>query len=217
MKLTEAVYQIVSGAGKSVTPQFIRQEIKRLYPDLYGTESARRNVEKGNYHDLDHALLAPIYTICRTDDRYLIDRSTKPFHVTVATEPTVEDALEINVGEDPEQELGTLYVLSTGVYTQDGKRIVKIGFTTQELEARIRQLFTTGAMFRFEAIVSYRVRSYDLLEHALHKLLDPFRLNSAREFFTEEVLPYVEDVVRIHQRIQSTGEAVSRQEHPTQA
>jgi len=211
MKLTEAVYQIVSGAGKAVTPQFIREEIKRLHPDLYGTEAAKRNVEKGNYHDLDHALLAPIYTICRTDDRYLIDRSTKPFHVTVATEPTVEDAFEINVGEDPEQELGTLYVLSTGVYTQDGKRIVKIGFTTQELEARIRQLFTTGAMFRFEEIVSYRVKSYDLLEHALHKLLDPFRLNSAREFFTEEVLPYVEDVVRIHQRIQGRGEVVSRQ------
>lgn len=202
MKLTDAVYQILSRAGEPVTPQFIREEIKRQYPDLYGTEAARRNVEKGNYHDLDHALLAPIYTVCRTDDRYLIDRSTRPFRVSVASEETVEDALESNVGEDPEQEMGTLYVLSTGVYTNDGKRIVKIGFTTQDLAARIRQLFTTGAMFRFEEIASYRVRSYDLLEHALHKLLDPFRLNSAREFFSEEVLPYVEEVVEIHQRIQ---------------
>lgn len=208
MKLTDAVYQIVSCAGEAVTPQFIREEIKRRYPDLYGTDAARRNVGKGNYHDLDHALLAPIYTICRTDDRYLIDRSTKPFRVSVIAEATVDEVLETNVGEDPEQELGTLYVLSTGVYTQDGRRIVKIGFTTQGVDARIRQLFTTGAMFRFEEIVSYRVRSYDLLEHALHKLLDPFRLNSAREFFTEEVLPYVEDVVNIHQQIQGRAKVM---------
>jgi len=202
MKLTDAVFEIASRATSPVTPQFIRDEIKRDHPELYETDAARRNVEKGNYHDLDHALLAPIYTICRTDDRYLIDRSTRPFQVSVRVEPTLEDALETSIGEDPDQELGTLYVLSTGVYTQHGKRIVKIGFTTQDVDARIRQLFTTGAMFRFEEIVSYRVRSYDLLEHALHKLLDPFRLNSAREFFTEEVLPYVDQVIQVHQRIQ---------------
>lgn len=210
MKLTEAVFEIVSKAGGPVTPQFVREEIKRRYPDLYGTDAAKRNVEKGNYHDLDHALLAPIYTICRNDDRYTIDRSTRPFRVSVALDSTVEEALEASIGEDPEKEIGTLYLLATGVFTQDGKRIVKIGFTTQDLDVRVKQLFTTGAMFKFEPINSYQVKGYDLLEHALHKLLDPFRLNSAREFFTEDVLPYVEDVVKIHQRIQAGASPVKQ-------
>lgn len=209
MKLTEAVYQVISTADGPVTPQYVREEIKRRYPILYGTDAAKRNVEKGNYHDLEHALLAPIYTICRSDDRYFIDRSTRPFRVSVASNEAVEDALDTSVGEDPEQETGTLYVLATGVYTSEGKRIVKIGFTTQDVATRIKQLFTTGAMFRFEEIVSYRVKGYDLLEQALHKLLDPFRLNSAREFFTEDVLTYVEEVVHIHQRIQGGSGSVA--------
>lgn len=210
MKLSEAVYKVISNAEGPVTPQFVRDEIKRLYPDLYGTDMAKNNVEKGNYHDLDHALLAPIYTVCRKDERYLIDRSTKPFRVSVASNDAVDEAADSDVGEDPEQEVGTLYVLSTGVFTREGKRIVKIGFTTQDVSARIRQLFTTGAMFRFEEIASYRVKGYDLLEHALHKLLDPFRLNSAREFFTDDVLPFVEEVVRIHERIQGDAASPSR-------
>jgi hypothetical protein len=202
MKLSEAVYDVISGAPAAVTPQHVRDEIKRRYPDLYGTDMARRNVEKGNYHDLDHALLAPIYTICRNDERYVIDRSTKPFRVSVESNAAVEEALDSDVGEDPEQEVGTLYVLSTGVFTREGKRIVKIGFTTQDIAIRIKQLYTTGAMFQFEEVKSYRVTSYDLVEHALHKLLAPFRLNNAREFFTDDVLPYVEEVVQLHQRIQ---------------
>lgn len=95
----------------------------------------------------------------------------------------VEEALETPDGEDPEQVTGLVYVLGTGVFTKEGKRIVKIGYTTQDIATRIRQLYTTGAMFQFEELASYRVDNYDLLEQALHKLLAPFRLNNAREFF----------------------------------
>ncbi|QDQ82199.1 GIY-YIG nuclease family protein [Paraburkholderia megapolitana] len=210
MKLVDAVYTVVSGASMPVTPQHIRDEIKRRYPELYGTDAAKRNVERRNFNDLDHALLSPIYKICTKDDRYFVDRSTKPFSVSLASISAVEDALDSDVGEDFEQEVGTLYVLSTGVYTRDGKAIVKIGFTTQELSLRIKQLYTTGAMFRFEPVVSYEVRGYDLLEQALHRLLAPFRLNEAREFFTDEVLPFVEDVVNVHRRIQGARSTASR-------
>ena len=36
MKLSEAVYDVISGAPAAVTPQHVRDEIKRRYPDLYG-------------------------------------------------------------------------------------------------------------------------------------------------------------------------------------
>jgi T5orf172 domain len=43
-----------------------------------------------------------------------------------------------------------VYILSTGVYTEDQKKILKIGVTTQDLKTRIAQLYTTGTPFRFE-------------------------------------------------------------------
>jgi hypothetical protein len=205
MKLVDAVYAVVSEAPSPVTPQYIRDQIKRRYPELYGTDAAKRNVEKRNFSDLDHALLSPIYKICTKDERFVVDRSTKPFSVSLATSSAVEEALDSDVGEDLEQETGTLYVLSTGVYTRDGKGIVKIGFTTQDLSVRIKQLYTTATMFRFEAVASYQVRAYDLLEQALHRLLAPFRLNNAREFFTDDALPFVEEVVSVHRRIQGSA------------
>jgi len=210
MKLVDAVHAIMSEASAPVTPQYIRDEIKRRYPELYGTDAAKRNVERHNFNDLDHALLSPIYKICTKDDRYVVDRSTKPFSVSLASLSAIEEALDNDVGEDFEQETGTLYVLSTGVCTRDGKGIVKIGFTTQELSRRINQLYTTGAMFRFEPIASYELHGYDLLERALHCLLAPFRLNDAREFFTDDVLPFVEEVVGVHRRIKGARPNVRR-------
>lgn len=210
MKLSDTIFAIVTRARESITPQDIRTRIKEGFPALYGTDAAKRSVEAGHYNDVDHALLAAIYTTVRNDDRYLIDRSTKPYRVSVESNEAVEEALEPVEGEDPEQVTGLVYVLGTGVYTRDGKRIVKIGYTTQDLATRIRQLYTTGAMFQFEELASYRVDNYDLLEQALHKLLAPFRLNNAREFFSEDALPFVTEIAEIHQRIQGAPGAWKR-------
>ncbi|MCS6520799.1 GIY-YIG nuclease family protein [Burkholderia thailandensis] len=87
--------------------------------------------------------------------------------------------------------------------------MVKIGYTTQELPTRKGQLYTTGAMFKFEELESYTVENYDLLEQALHKLLAAFRLNNAREFFAEDALPFVKEVVEIHRRIRAGPGACS--------
>lgn len=203
MKLSNTIFSIVSHANESITPQDIRGRIKHDFPSLYGTAAAKRSVEAGHYKDIDHALLASIYTAVRNDDRYLIDRSTRPYRVSVESREAIEEALETPEGEDPEQVTGLVYVLSTGVFTKEGKRIVKIGYTTQDIATRIRQLYTTGAMFQFEELASYRVDNYDLLEQALHKLLAPFRLNNAREFFSEDALPFVSEIAEIHRRIQA--------------
>ncbi|CAG2145521.1 GIY-YIG nuclease family protein [Cupriavidus plantarum] len=203
MKFSDAVYEVVAATGASITPQEIRDRIKRDYPAFYGTEAAVRNIDAGHYKDLDHALLSAIYTTVRTDSRYLIDRSTKPYKVSIESSQAIEQVLDGGDGEDLERLNGIVYVLGTGVYTKEGKRIVKIGYTTQELAARIRQLYTTGAMFQFEELEAYRVDNYDLLEHALHKLLAPFRLNNAREFFSEDAIPFVREIADIHRRIQA--------------
>ncbi len=71
MGLSDAVVSILAKASESLTPQEIRDRIKTEYPDLYGTESHVRNVEKGHYHDLDHALLAQIYTLVGTGSQFL--------------------------------------------------------------------------------------------------------------------------------------------------
>jgi len=98
-----------------------------------------------------------------------------------------------------------VYVLSTGLYTEDRKKILKIGLTTQDLETRIAQLYTTGSPFRFEKLKAYKTKNYVELEQALHGLLAPFRLSKSREFFTEDALPFVDRVVQIHNEIQEDG------------
>ena len=65
MGLSEAVVSILEKASEPFTPQEIRDRIKVQYPDLYGTESHVPNVEKGHYHDLDHARARADLYACR--------------------------------------------------------------------------------------------------------------------------------------------------------
>ena len=100
--------------------------------------------------------------------------------------------------------VGTLYVLGTNLFTNDGLEIVKIGITTGNVESRVTQLFTTGVPFRFRIIAQLETRNYAELEHAAHKLLDPYRVNRSREFFTEKCLPFIEKIVAVHREILQT-------------
>ena len=201
MGLSEAVVQILSKAVEPVTPQQIRAEIKATYPDLYGTESHVRNVEKGHYQNLDHALLAQIYTLVGTGSQFIRDKSVRPMKVSLASDGDDDDGS----GENYDEEVGTVYVLSTGVYTENGKKILKIGCTTQNLEVRIAQLYGTGSPFRFELVKSFRTKNYVELEQALHRILAPFRLNKSREFFSEDILRFVDRVVLIHDEVQANA------------
>jgi hypothetical protein len=68
-----------------MTPQQIRETIKANYPEFYGTASHRRNVEKGHYKDVDHALLAQIYVVSRTAGQVVVDKTQKPIRLTLPT------------------------------------------------------------------------------------------------------------------------------------
>lgn len=197
--LPEVIKDILSEANLALTPQEIREAIKLHYPQFYSTESHQRNVAKGNYTNLDHALLAQIYGAVRTNEDFFCDRSSKPMKISLSRTELMDDIPEV---EDFESTSGKVYVLRTGTFTKNGKEIIKIGYTSQEVSQRISQLYTTGVPFEFIIHAVYQTSNHIELEQALHKLLANFRLNKSREFFTEEALAYIERIVEIHHAIQ---------------
>ena len=203
MTFADLIRQILRSHPEGMTPQQIRDTIKSKHQDFYGTESHRRNVEKGHYKNLDHALLAQIYVASRTGGQIFVDKSQKPIRLSLAPgvnqEVSVPDEdIDTENLEKLEAGIGRLYVLGTALYTKDGEEIVKIGITTGSVESRITQLYTTGVPFRFRVIKDFETTNYYELEQSLHKLLDPYRINKSREFFTEKCLPYVDKVISIH-------------------
>lgn len=199
MTFTDAVKQILLSASIPMTPQEIRDKIKTEFPEFYGTESHKNNVERGHYQNIDHALLAQIYSLVRTNDSFFCDKTSKPMKVSLVADDIEEAGPVI---EDFESDEGIVYVLKTKTYTKDGKEIIKIGFTTQDIKKRVAQLFTTGVPFEFHVHCSYKTKNFIELEQSLHKLLDPYKINKSREFFTEDAIPFIEKIVEIHKTIQ---------------
>lgn len=124
-----------------------------------------------------------------------------------AGETEVLDLIDTEDLNRLEQGAGTVYVLGSSLYTRAGSEIVKIGITTGDAGNRIQQLYTTGVPTKFRVIKTCDVQNYAELEQSLHKLLDPYRINRAREFFTEESIPFIERIVAIHVEIQNAKTA----------
>ncbi len=83
MKFSDAVRKILSSNAKPMTPQEIRDFVKKNYPEFYKTPGHIRNVNKGHYKDSDHALLAQIYTTVGTNDTFFCDKSYKPMKISL--------------------------------------------------------------------------------------------------------------------------------------
>jgi hypothetical protein len=208
MSFSELIKSILRERPQGLTPQQIREIIKREHPNYYGTEAHQRNVEKGHYKDLEHALLAQIYVTSRNGGQFYVDKSFKPFVMSLVPGAAqeadlVDEEIEAESLEKLEAGIGRLYVLGTSLYTKDGEEIVKIGITTGTVESRISQLYTTGVPFRFRIIKDIETKNYYELEQSLHKLLDPYRINKSREFFTDKCLSFLDKVVAIHNEIHS--------------
>ncbi len=210
LSFSDVVRAILGEYPAGLTPQEIRSIVKAQYPAYYGTESHVRNVERGNYKDLDHALLARIYIACRGARDIFADKSQKPHRMSLEAGT---DSIEVNErefieGEDLEKlaaDIGTLYVLGTNLFTAEGVEIIKIGITTGAVEKRIAQLYTTGVPFRFRLISQIETTNYSKLEQALHCIFDRFRINKSREFFTAHCLTHVPDLISIHQKIEKSA------------
>lgn len=62
--------------------------------------------------------------------------------------------------------------------------IVKIGMTSREdMDARLRELYTTGVPLPFDCVYACKVDCFKELEQALHEAFEPQRINPNREFF----------------------------------
>lgn len=211
VRFFELIRQLVRAHPDGMTPQQLRDEIKAHHPEHYATESHQRNVERGHYRDLDNALLAQIYVAGRSAAGIVTDRSQKPMKLLPAAD-TLDDAclpdeaIDTENLEKLEAGVGTIYVLGTQLFTKEGLEIIKIGITTGNVEARLNQLYTTGVPFRFRVIKTVETKNYAELEKALHNLLDPYRINRSREFFTERCLPHVEQIITLHAGIQQNAQ-----------
>jgi predicted transcriptional regulator len=62
--------------------------------------------------------------------------------------------------------------------------VVKIGMTSREdMDARLRELYTTGVPLPFDCVYACKVDCFKELEQALHEAFEPQRVNPNREFF----------------------------------
>ncbi|MDR3555355.1 MAG: hypothetical protein P4L55_11415 [Syntrophobacteraceae bacterium] len=84
MKLSDAVKDTLASAPGPMTPQEIRDQIKRNHPDLYGTPSHQRCVARGHYRSLDDALLAQIYVFVGTSRACICDKRSKPMKISLS-------------------------------------------------------------------------------------------------------------------------------------
>ena len=83
-------------------------------------------------------------------------------------------------------EYGIVYLLTNPVMPG----LVKIGMTTREdMDARIKELYSTGVPVPFECQFACRVKKADCakIEKALHTAFSPQRINANREFFRIQV------------------------------
>ena len=83
-------------------------------------------------------------------------------------------------------EYGIVYLLTNPVMPG----LVKIGMTAQEdIEKRMRELYTTGVPVPFECQFACKVKKGDCgkIEKALHTAFAPQRVNANREFFRIQV------------------------------
>ena len=81
---------------------------------------------------------------------------------------------------------GIVYLLTNPVMPG----LVKIGMTTRDdLDARMRELYTTGVPVPFECQYACKVKNSDCakIERALHMAFAPERINANREFFRIQV------------------------------
>jgi hypothetical protein len=83
MTFTDVVKDMLLSASSPMTPQEIREQIKKNFPQYYRTPSHIRNVTKGHYKDEDHALLSQIYSLVRMNSAFFCDINHKPMMISL--------------------------------------------------------------------------------------------------------------------------------------
>lgn len=83
--------------------------------------------------------------------------------------------------------------------------LVKIGYTTCELDERLQQLNKTGTPTPFEVSALFYVRDASYCEKEVHNQLGAYRINPKREFFKNSVTQLIhESIENIEKYIDSS-------------
>lgn len=88
--------------------------------------------------------------------------------------------------------MGEVYVMHNCAFPE----LVKIGLTTIGAEARARQLRKTGVPSKFVVLFAYPAQDPRALEKEVHEILDDYRYEIDREFFTVTPQRAIEAVFR---------------------
>lgn len=91
--------------------------------------------------------------------------------------------MSLNIAMTNIPQLQIVYVLTNPAMPG----LVKIGKTTQEeVDLRMKQLYSTGVPVPFECVFACRVPDASVVEKALHHAFGQVRINPTREFFRIE-------------------------------
>lgn len=95
---------------------------------------------------------------------------------------------------------GIVYVLTN----ESMPGLVKIGYTTQEIDDRLSNLYSTGVPLPFKCEYACHTDNIEELEKALHAAFSPQRINPKREFFQisiDQVIPLLKCWNRIQRDV----------------
>jgi hypothetical protein len=211
MKFSDIVKDILSSASDPMTPQEIRDQVKMKHPDFYGTPAHLRNVEKGHYNDIDHALLAQIYTVTGTSGTFICDKSTKPMKISLsgvnkpskrpslasgdAPIPRVSAERKLNFSEKVRDMLANADKYHDAYYKAETFRGPSLYFHERALATRDDPTSLTHLEYVYATLASWgmhrmgrggsKMRSFEVLCQSVQALKD--RIAEARTFDFREM------------------------------
>jgi hypothetical protein len=106
-RASNVLKKILANLSGPLTPQNIREQIKKDYSEYYRTPADIRNVAKGYYKDLDHATLAQIYNRVGNNKSFTCDKTKTPMEISLSGNEKAPDDNDINELNNPPKAVHT--------------------------------------------------------------------------------------------------------------
>jgi hypothetical protein len=106
-RASNVLKKILANLSGPLTPQNIREQIKKDYSEYYRTPADIRNVAKGYYKDLDHATLAQIYNRVGNNKSFTCDKTKTPMEISLSGNEKAPDDKKSERGSALKSERGS--------------------------------------------------------------------------------------------------------------
>jgi hypothetical protein len=103
-RASNVLKKILANLSGPLTPQNIREQIKKDYSEYYRTPADIRNVAKGYYKDLDHDTLAQIYNRVGNNKSFTCDKTKTPMEISLSGNEKAPDDNDINELNNPQRQ-----------------------------------------------------------------------------------------------------------------